>query len=223
MEDLDRAFTFPFHQREWGLKMFIGSLFLLLCVVGLGIPVIAGYTIRVCQRFMKNEEELLPDWSDVSVMFITGVKYIVVTLVYQLPMFLLTLPLLLFAAFGAALQPSDSATVLFGASLAGFLLLAIPYELLYTLLSPVITYRFALNEKITDGLAVVTVFREFRRQWGNVTLSAFLIVVVSIFSLLGIILFFFGILVTIFYSYLVSAALSGMLYRTLHASAGRNQ
>ncbi len=223
MEDLDRAFTFPFQQREWGLKLFVGSLFLLLCAVGLGIPVIAGYTIRVCQRFMKNDPELLPDWSDVSLMFITGVKYIVVTLVYQLPVLLLTLPLFFFAALGAALGPSSSATVLFGVSLAGFLLFSIPYEVLYILLSPVFTYRFALNEKISDGLAIVTVFREFRRQWGNVTLSAFLIVVVSIFSLLGIILFFFGILVTIFYSYLVSAALSGMLYRTLHASAGRNQ
>lgn len=222
MEDLDRAFTFPFHQKEWGFKVFIGSLFLLLCVVGLGIPVIAGYTIRVCQRFMKNDAELLPDWSDVGVMFITGAKYIVVMLVYQLPVLLLTFPLLLLAALGAALEPSESGTVLFGLSLAGFFLLALPYEVLYTILSPVITYRFALNERISDGLAITTVFREFRQQSGNVTLAAFLIVVVGVFSLLGIILFFFGILATIFYSYLVTAALSGMLYRTLQASTVRN-
>ncbi len=221
MEGLDRAFTFPFHQKEWGLKVFIGSLFVLLCPVGLGIPVVAGYTIRVCQRFMKNDAELLPEWSDVGVLFITGVKYIVVSFLYQLPVLLLTIPLLFFAVLGAALETSGSAAMMFGVSLAAFLLFTIPYELIYALLSPVITYRFALNERISDGLAIATVFGEFRRQWGNVALSAFLIVVIGIFSLLGIIVFFFGILATIFYSYLVSAALSGMLYRALHASTGR--
>ncbi len=223
MEDLDRAFTFPFRQKEWGLKVLIGSLFVLLCGVGLGIPVIAGYTIRVCQRFMKNDPELLPEWSDVGVLFVTGVKYIVVSLLYQVPVLLLTIPLFFFAALGAALEPSGSATMFFGMSLAGFLLLAIPYEVVYTLLSPVIAYRFASSERISDGLAIATVFRDFRRQWGNVALSAFLIVVVSIFSLLGILLFFFGILATIFYSCLVTAALTGMLARALHAAPGRPQ
>jgi len=220
MEDLDRALTFPFHQKEWGLKVFVGSLFVLLCFVGLGIPVIAGYMIRVCQRVMRNDEELLPEWSDVGVMFITGIKYIAVTLLYQLPVFLLMIPLLAFAVMGAMVEPSESAAMIFGLYLFGFLLLAIPYALLYTLLSPVITYRFALHERISDGLDIARVIREFRQQWGNVTLSAFLIVIVGIFSALGVILFVVGILATVFYSYLVSAALSGMLYRQLNASTG---
>lgn len=220
MENLDRAFSFPFHQKEWGLKVFVGSLFVLLCLAGLGIPVVAGYMIRVCQRVMKNDEELLPEWSDVGVMFITGIKYIAVTLLYQLPIFLLMIPLLAFAVMGAMTEPSESAAMIFGFYLFGFLLLVVPYTLLYTLLSPVITYRFALNERISDGLDVARVFREFRQQWGNATLSAFLIVVVGIFSALGIILFFVGILATVFYAYLVSAALSGMLYRALNAPTG---
>ncbi len=218
MNDFSRAFTFPFHQKEWGLKVLIGSLFLLLCVVGLGIPVIAGYTVRVCQRVMNNDEELLPEWSDVGVICITGIKYVAVLLIYQLPVLLLMIPVLFFAVMGSLSEPSESAAIIFGLYFFGFLAIAIPYAVLYTLVTPVITYRFAQNEKMSDGLNVAAVVKDFRLQWANVTLAAFLIVVVSVLSILGILFFAVGILATIFYSYLVSAALSGLLYRNLNAS-----
>ena len=220
MDDLGKAFTFPFHQREWGVKIFIGSLFLLLCVVGLGIPVVAGYTVRVCQRVMRKEEELLPEWSDIGVLFVTGVKYIVVYMLYQLPIILLMIPLLFLAAAGAMVDLTDTAALVLGVYFFGFMLLAIPYSLLFTLLLPVITYRFAINEKITDGLDIACVFKEFRLQWASATVVAILAVVVEILSLLGILLFFVGVLATLLYSYLVFAALSGFLYRGAHAPAG---
>jgi hypothetical protein len=215
MNDIGKAFTFPFHEKDWGLKMFIGVLFLLLSLVGLGIPVIAGYMIRVCQRVMRNEPELLPEWSDVGILFITGIKYIVVYLIYQLPILLLIFPLLFFLAMSTVAEISQSASVVFGIYLFGFLSLAIPYALLFTLVKPVIMYRFAMNEKISEALDIAAVFREFRVQWTNVTLVAVLIVLLGICAVFGIVLFIVGVLATIFYSYLVSGALSAMLYRSL--------
>ncbi len=223
MIDVGWVFSFPFHQKEWGLKLLIGSLFLLLSIAGVGIPVVAGYTISVCQRVMNNEAELLPEWSDVGVLFITGIKYVVVTLLYQLPILLLVLPIMFFAVVSSLSTPSDSAALIFGFYLLGFLFLAIPYALLFALLTPIITYRFALREKVSDGLDVAAVFRDFRKQWASVTLSAILIVIVSVLSILGILFFLVGVLATIFYSSLVSAGLSGVLYRSLKATAGGNR
>jgi hypothetical protein len=220
MDDIGKAFTFPFYQKEWGLKVFIGSLFLLLCIVGLGIPVIAGYMVRVCQRVMSNEEELLPEWSDIGILFVTGIKYIVVYILYQLPIILLMIPLLFFVALGAMVDLSESAALIIAVYTFAFLLLAIPYSLLFTLLIPVITYRFAMNEKIADGLDIAGVFRDFRLQWPTVTVFAILIVIVKILAMVGILIFLLGVLATYFYSTLVFAALSGLLYRGLHPPAG---
>jgi hypothetical protein len=176
--------------------------------------------VRVCQRVMKNEEELLPEWSDVGVLFVTGIKYVVVSILYQLPIILLMFPLVFLAVAGAMVELSEGTTLAFGIYVFGFLLLTIPYALLYTLLLPVITYRFAMHEKIVDGMDIASVFRDFRLQWPTVTAFALLAVVVKILSLLGILFFMVGVLPTLFYAYLVFAALSGVLYRGLHSHAG---
>jgi hypothetical protein len=221
MNNIGKAFTFPFHEKDWALKIFLGALFLLLSLVGLGIPVIAGYMIRVCQRVMRNEPELLPEWSDVGILFITGIKYIAVYLIYQLPILLLVLPLLFLLGASTVAELSQSASVVFGIYLLAFLFLAIPYSLLFALVRPVIMYRFALNEKIAEALDIAAIFREFKAQWMNVTLVAVLIVLVGVCAVFGLFLFMVGILATIFYSSVVSGALSGMLYRSLPTATAR--
>jgi hypothetical protein len=219
MENLGKAFVFPFHQKEWGLKLFIGSLFLLLSVIGLGIPVVCGYMVRVCQRVMNGEEEMLPEWSDVGVLFVTGVKYIVVVLIYQLPILLIAIPLFSLAAVGTMGDFSGTSAVLPALSILGLLLLTVPYTMLFILLLPVITYRFAISERILDGLDIASIVRDFRLQWPTVTAFAIAAAVVKILSGLGILLLVVGVLPALFYSLLVFAALSGFLYRGLPAGA----
>jgi hypothetical protein len=219
MENLGKAFTLPFHQKEWGMKIFLGSLFLLLSIIGLGIPVVCGYMVRVCQRVMKDEEEKLPEWSDVGVLFVTGVKYVVVLLLYQIPILLLMIPLFSLAAVGAMIDLSGSAAVLLTLYVAGLILLTVPYTILFVLLLPVITYRFALRERLVDGLDVSSVFKDFLRQWPTATMFAIVAVIVKTLAGLGILLFIIGILPTLFYSLLVFAALSGFLYRGLPGEA----
>jgi len=219
MENLGSAFTFPFHQKEWGLKLFLGSLFLLLGIVGLGIPVVCGYMVRVCQRVMKGEEEKLPEWSDVGVLFVTGVKYVVFLLIYQLPILLLMIPLFSLVTVGAMVDLSGTPAVLLAFYVVGLVFVCVPYTILFVLLLPVITYRFALRERLVDGLDISSVFKDFLRQWPTATLFAIAAVIVKALAGLGILLFVVGILPTLLYSLLVFAALSGFLYRGLPAEA----
>jgi Protein of unknown function (DUF4013) len=95
----------------------------------------------------------------------------------------------------------------------GFTLLIVPYGIALTTLSPIINYRFALNERISDALDLGAIIRDFRKNWQNTLVVVLITIGIQSFAWLGIILFFVGVLLTILYSYMVPAYLCGMLYQ----------
>ncbi len=214
MKELGKAFKFVFQDPNWVSKCIIAALFMLLCLIGLGIPVLVGYYIQLTQRVMRREQYPLPEWSDIGVKFIIGFKFIVALFVYVLPIILLYIPFIVVIAV-ASMHGEDSSEL--GSLIAviymfGFVLIILPYGLLLTLCMPIISYRFALRESIGDALDVGAVLHDFRLNWANTTVVALLVVGLESFSGLGIFLLFIGIFFTLFYTYAVSAYLNGALY-----------
>jgi len=212
MKDLGKAFSFFFKDPSWVLKTLIAAGFMLLTLVGLGIPVLAGYHVQIAQRVMKREEHPLPPWTDVGVQFILGLKYCIVYLIYLLPVMLLFIPVVgLIIASAVADDPGVLGTIstLYLLAVMFFVVL---YSLALSIASPIILYRFAERERISDALDIAGVFRDFKWNWQNTLVVALLSVGVHSFAFIGIFVFLIGVFLTIFYAYGVSAYLAGLLY-----------
>ena len=65
---------------------------------------------------------------------------------------------------------------------------------------------------MADALDIATVFRLFKRNWQNTVIVALITLGVQSLAAAGVIVFVVGVLVTIFYSRLVTAHLYGTLY-----------
>jgi hypothetical protein len=213
MDDLEKSLAFPFRDGNWVLKFIIGIAFMLLSIIGLGLPVMAGYYVQTVRRSMRDEDPALPEWTDIGIMFVTGFKFCVVYVLYLLPAILLVLPALLIGVVAGVGELPEGFGAIVTIYTFGMLLIYIPYVLAFTLLSPVITCRFALNERISEALDIGAVLRDFRAVWPTATVTVLLTILLQTLAWAGIFLFLIGVLVTIFYSVVVSAHLFGAVHR----------
>ncbi|MDH3251373.1 MAG: DUF4013 domain-containing protein [Ignavibacteria bacterium] len=214
MNDLGKAFSFPFKDPEWVSKFLLAAVFMVLSIVLIGIFILAGYLVQVAQRVMRREENCLPAWDDIGVKLVVGFKYCVVHLIYVLPIVLIWIPLVVLMMISGIAEP-DAAEALAGLGIFAWIigmLVIIPYSLLLTAVTPIIMIRFAENERIADALDVGEIWRFFRRNWQNTCIIALIAVGLQSFAGVGLILFIVGIFFTVFYAYLVSAYLYGTLY-----------
>ena len=215
MKDIGKAFSLPFKDPSWVSKFVIAGLFMLLCLLGIGIPVIVGYLIQVTQRVIRREEPALPEWSDIGGKFVLGFKYCVVYFIYLIPVFLLMIPVIGLAVATSTTDAPEMVGVLSIIYIFGFTLLVIPYSLLLAAIFPIVAYRFALREKISDAIDLGRIFKDFRVNWQNTAVVALIAIGIQSFAFIGILFFLIGVFFTVFYVYLVSAAMHGILYLDL--------
>jgi len=219
MKDLGKSFSFAFKDPDWVPKFLIAALFMILAIVGIGIFVIAGYMVIVTRRAMKGEDRGLPDWRDLGVMFVLGFKYCIVYLLYLLPMFILFIPLVALSAITRAAGEAgivESLAVIYS---FGMILLVMPYSIAFTVIVPIINYRFAERGRIADALDISAVVRDFKANWQNTLVVALIAVGIQSLAGIGLVLLIVGVIFTIFYSYLVSAHMCGVLYRERKTTA----
>ncbi len=212
MNKIGDAFAFPFRDPEWFSKFFVGALMVLLSMVLIGLFPLMGYFVRVTQRVMRKEPNPLPDWSDFGQLFALGFKFVVLYIIYLLPIFAILL-VFLFLAIGAAIS-EDEAVVL--SMLPVFYLVVffviVPYSIALSIFMPVITIRFAQRGEISDGLALGEILRFFKKNWANTLIVALIIFGLESIEGIGLLIAIVGVFFTIFYSGLVSYHLIGQLY-----------
>jgi hypothetical protein len=213
MKNPAEAFTFVFSDPNWVSKVLIGGLFVLLSFCLIGVPVLYGYCIELQQRVRRGEQYPLPEWKDVGVKFILGFKYIVTLMIYYLPLVIVAVPLVLFSVI-ATVSGSEMGHAFGGATVMILLLFFImPFSLLLTVLTPVISIRFAERERIGDGVDLGEVFRMFREHWQESIVAILLGIVAGILAMFGLLLFLVGVLFTSFYALLVRHHLFGQIAR----------
>lgn len=213
MGNLGLAFSFPFRDPDWVKKSLLGGLFAMLSLFGVGVIFLAGYCVQVTQRVMRREPQLLPEWDNLGQMFILGLKYCVVYVVYLLPIVLLMVPVI---PLGIVAETASGPGEIFGVVgliyLFGLTIVAMLYGIAFTLAIPIISYKFAERERILDALDIADVVQQFGRNWQNTLVVVLISIGVQYFAWIGIVVFLVGVLLTIFYAYLVSSYLSGALY-----------
>jgi hypothetical protein len=218
MLNFNEAFTFPFKDSRWAEKLLMGALFTFLSIFILPIPVLYGYFIELLQKTKNNEPNPLPEWKDPGIKFLTGLKYLFALLVYCLPLILLiiffiSVGFFLYLAGDEANMPFHSVTLIIL-----LFLIVLPYSLLLYLATPLITIEFANKERISDGLRLGRIVRNFSLQWKDVILAGIVSFAVEIAAGIGFIFFLVGILFTSFYASLITFHLYGQISRNINSS-----
>ncbi|MFQ5676872.1 MAG: DUF4013 domain-containing protein [bacterium] len=80
------ALSFTFQDKEWLKKTAIGGFFAMISFYG-GLVFIfgfflMGYYVGIIRNVMKGEETALPDWSNMSKIFVDGLLGSIITLIY---------------------------------------------------------------------------------------------------------------------------------------------
>jgi hypothetical protein len=159
--DFQQALTFMFKDEDWIKKVLLGVLISLIPIFGQ--LALVGYMLAIIQNVKNDEPRPLPDWSEVIQYFVEGLKSWVVSLVYSLPVIVLSCPLMLIGFVPLFAGSNEELMgILAGVSGVAALLLSLPamlYGLLLGLLSPVLLIRLAETGEISDCLRVREVVR----------------------------------------------------------------
>jgi len=210
--DYAKALTFLWEDPRWKEKIAMGTVVALVSgmlmpiLVGIvGIFIILGYCIRVTENVRDGNPYPLPEWDQWSADLSRGFKLFVVTFVWGLPALLLALPIALGGVMLGVGSDGDSFGPL--AALGGLTMgfgycLIFVYGIAYYVLTPGFTIWFARNEQISDGFKVTEIWHWTRSNLGNVILAVVAFAVASLLittvaSIVGSILCFIGLIVTI--------------------------
>jgi hypothetical protein len=222
--DIGKAFTYTFDDEGWLTKVLIGGLFSVLSIILIGIPFIVGYFLETLKNVYLGQPRPLPNWGDnLGALFVKGIKAMVGILIWSLPIILLSCVFAIVSGSLGAAMPSGNSSAAQGA--AGvfvvvnlcFQCLIFLYSLVLTVVLPAAFMRFAVNEKISDFLAFGELFGFISRNLSNYIIAIIIYWIASFVASFGVILCIVGVLLTTFWSMLVSAHVFGQVYRNANA------
>ncbi len=79
-----------FKDAKWFTKIFIGGLWNLAMLIFVGIPFVLGYFLMVVENVIRDEEEILPDWSGLATKLQKGLLLCIIYFTYCLPVILIS-------------------------------------------------------------------------------------------------------------------------------------
>jgi len=222
--DIVKPFTFLTEDERWLEKLGIGvaviliSMLLSVVLIGVvGFFIIMGYSIRLLQNVRDGVAKPLPNWDRWGDDLFDGFKLMVASMLYALPIMILTIPVVI----GAAIAESSSS----GESV-GFLLLAcgtcltLLYALFLSVAQPGIVISFARDKTIGSALRFGDIWEWTRRNIGPVIIAALVYLAASAVIpfaalLVGALLCIVGLVVTLPLSTLVLSLVQAHLYGQL--------
>ncbi|GEM_PF-574267 len=234
----ERAFLFPFKDRDWLSKFLIGSLFILASWVIPIIPLVFvfGYAIQTMRQTIQAGEGQLPAWEDWAGLGVKGVLCLVLYFIYCLPGLVLlagAVASFVLSLVVNGLTPDDASRLITSPMvlLARLLLLIAAAALVASLLAllagslaaPVAAARLAATGELRASLEIDRIWAIVRSQAGNFVLAwAVYLGLIYVSSMLYAMLYYTiccCILIPIisaplsFYTLVFAAALFALVYR----------
>lgn len=115
--DIGKSFAFVFEDDKWITKILIAAAVLLVGILFswvlaipliLAIALLSGYMVEITRRVMAGQVDGLPEWDDWGALLMDGIKFMVIGIVYALPLIILSIclgiPMGLFAEDAEALS-----------------------------------------------------------------------------------------------------------------------
>jgi hypothetical protein len=225
--DFGKSFVFMFQDPHWFRKLLIGTLLVLLGIplavilIGL-IPliIVLGWTQVTLRNVLEGQEHPMPEWQDWGDFLVRGLKLFVAMLIWLLPIFILTVPIVMGSALLDNQNSASAAGVGGGVLIACASCLMLLWGIFVALISPAIYVRLAAFDRFSAAFEIGELWAFTRDNLGNVILVLLLLLLVSgivvpIIGLLGGFVFCVGLLISIPFSsvwqYLVTAHLYGQI------------
>jgi Protein of unknown function (DUF4013) len=165
--DIARAFSFVQDDKEgWITKILIGGLIFLIPFVGPFI--LLGYMLRIVENVAKDAAQPLPAWTDFGDLLVKGLYYLVISLVYLIPAFVV---IGIFACIGgigaSAAAESESGGALVGVLSCVILPIFVVLALGGNALATVASARYVVTGKLSEAFEFAAVVKHLRENLGN--------------------------------------------------------
>ncbi len=226
--DLARALTFFFEDPDWVPKLLVGTLFALLTPFGIGTVFIAGYAVVVARHTMRQASPLLPEWDDLPGIFMDGLKGLAISLTHKLPIFLLSMLMILAVVGGVLIQHEGLGQESLGRQGGGlpeglfyyglpailfgcFIILVLSLAVLFYV--PAAFVRFTQTDRLSAAFDVMDNVAFIREQGSQYLTGILAIVLAGFIGQLGIIVFCIGVFPAMFWSACVMGYVIGELAR----------
>lgn len=210
--DYTRALTFIFKEQNWIKKILIPGVITLIPVAG--ILHLIGWATEITNREIYNEPEKLPESASWQYL-IRGIKLLITSFVYYIPMILIWAILQFFSWFWALIFNGNLES--FGVQIFHFLSDAcnFVYFFFFLFILPAIILNFLRTERIRDTFEFQKVYLLIKNN-KQTFLTLFIALAVSIvIASLGVSIFYIGIIFTIPYGTAVFANLLGQTERII--------
>ena len=189
MQNVGRAFSFMFEDKNWVVKIILGAVFNLLTLVLIGIPFVLGYLLEVAKNSSEGKELPLPEWDKLGDKFVRGLIYLIILIIYSIPgMILSFIPCVKFC-------------------LGPLYVLALAFVL------PYITVKYAQTGSFEDVFRFNEIINFVKANLNNLVIVVLLSIAFVIIALFGILALVVGVFFTGFWAFLAIAYLYGQVYR----------
>ncbi len=217
--DIGSAFTFMFDDEEWVKKLAIGggiafaATILSSVVVGLVLffPLF-GYMLETIKS-VRDGQTQLPEWTDFGGLFVKGLMFFLISLVYSVPILLIAC---IFGGIFALTGQADIDEGVLTAIMSCFYCLILIVGLLIGIVLPAGIIRYVQFETFGSAFQFGEIFNFIKNNIGNYIIAILLIFVAQLLAQFGVILCVVGVFFTFFWSMLVQANLYGQLAREVN-------
>lgn len=204
----EKSFGFVFKDPAWVKKLVIGTVFVLLTPFLVGIPFMSGYMIRIIRQRLQGKEGL-PEWDDMGVLFVDGIKTLLIGFVYALPV---VAGAIILAILMLIVGEIDSdAGALMGLLFLPFQGLSMLYSLFIVVMHPHIYYVIASDAPLSQAFHVRKYFHVLKQEWSNLLISLLMVWLAGALAWFGIFVFIIGFFVALAYINMVTGDVYGRL------------
>lgn len=210
MQKLGDAFTYQFKDSDWVTKALLGSLFVFLSFFIIPIPFLIGYMIRNVKNVIDNKPNPMPEWQDLGDMYMQGLKYLLATLGYAIPILLIFFFILMMMIMGFFIGDSEFALIpmLIIFPMQGLIGV---YSILMALIAPVLYIKMAKGEPYRNLYDFKTIFKFIKNNFGHLLIVLVLSWAAGMIVNIGMLALFIGILPATYYVTTIMGYLYGQL------------
>lgn len=210
--DFGAAFSFVTADEDWVKKLAIASAIALVGLITFGLAMIplAGYGLAITRRVTEGTEPVLPEWTNFGELIMDGLKMVAISIIWSLPIILLSACL---GGAAALLAGDDGGTV---PTLISTLIscISLPYSILMALLLPASYGHLAYTDEFGAALNPANAFKILRENIGAYVIVALVwIFLVPIITSIGALVCLIGLFPAVAYTTAVMGHLMGQAYK----------
>ena len=214
--DIGKAFGFVFEDEKWVTKLLIGAgillagiLFswMLLIPLILAYVLLAGYGVEIIRQVMRGELDKLPEWDDWGALLRDGLMVLIITVVYALPLIIVSFCLGGFIGIFA-----EDAEVVSSLASVALSCISLLYAIALSLVLPAAVAFYAAEDDLGAAFRFGDVFGLVHDNLATYLITFVLSWVANLIGNLGSVVCGVGALVTVPYSFMVIGHLYGQAY-----------